>query len=401
MKKTLYEVLSITECKKLSLQAGHKGLSRVVEWTDVIETADRIAFSIPNQLVFVTGIHLRTEKELLELISKAADYQQSGVVISVGGPYWQKLPESVLEFGDENDFPVFILTWEEKLSKYTHAIGQYLLSDVAQKYSVNSVLRQVFSGEMILQNNSEALAVIEELGLLNRKKYQIGVWKILKSQTNSEKQLNQAKEELINKVREIEKITQLVVPMGYGAVSIMWKNSTSQMIDEYILLELKEFSIKLEKKYGGIKIKCGLSTVFSDIENMGKEYRKACTVTQLIGPEMQKEKMLYQYSQLGAFQMIADCMGKDYMKEFQKENYEPLLLYDQINNTDLCTFLENYFRCNCNVKKVSETIYLHKNTVLYKLKKIEGILNCDFNNIEDLFNIRLALLIKDISGEEI
>ena len=134
---------------------------------------------------------------------------------------------------------------------------------------------------------------------------------------------------------------------------------------------------------------------------MGKEYRKACTVTKLIGPEMQKEKMLYQYSQLGVFQMIADCMGKDYMKEFQKENYEPLLLYDQINNTDLCTFLENYFRCNCNVKKVSETIYLHKNTVLYKLKKIEGILNCDFNNIEDLFNIRLALLIKDISGEEI
>ena len=52
------------------------------------------------------------------------------------------------------------------------------------------------------------------------------------------------------------------------------------------------------------------------------------------------------------------------------------------------------------MKKVSEMAYLHKNTVLYKLKKIEGILHCDFGNTDDLLNIRTALLIRGVIGGE-
>lgn len=400
MKKALNEILTIKECAGMRLLAGQGGLGRLVEWIDLIETPDRIPYSTPNQLIFMTGTQLKSEDEFLQLVKMADEHQQSGVVFSIGGPYWQRTPAIVLEYCDAHDFPFLAIDWSEKISKYTHAIGQYLLTSAERRLSVSSILGRVFSGEISLHNNEEAMAVISQMGISDKKKYQVSVCRISGDSNVPPRTFQIAREQMIARFRSVEKIAQLIVPMDDGSVSIMWKNNASELINDSILMEFRDFSKKIEEEHPGIRIKIGLSNPFTHIENLEEEYRRACMVLRLINSEIQKEKMIYQYNQLGLFQMIADCIDKDYIREFQKENYDTLRVYDEMNHTDFCSFLETYFRCNCNVKKVSETAYLHKNTVLYKLKKIEGILHCDFDNIDDLVNLRLALIIKDLAEDE-
>lgn len=399
MRKALSEILTIQECAGMKLLAGQGGLGRGVEWIDLIETPDRIPYSTPNQLIFMTGIQLKSEDEFLYLVKKADEYQQSGIVFSSGGPYWQRTPSIVIEYCDEHDFPFFTIDWSEKISKYTHAIGQYLLTSAEHRLSVNSILGRLFAGEITLHNNEAAMEVIREMGLGGKKKYQVNVCQILKDKNISVQTFQEVRGRMISFFRSFEKIAQLVVPVDLGAVSVMWKNNASELIHEEILSEFRDYTRQMEEEYPGIRIRIGLSNVFTNIESLEEAYQKAWTVIRLVNPQIQKEKMIYQYNQLGLFQMIADCIDKEYMREFQRENYDILRVYDEMHHTDFCSFLETYFQCNCNVKKVSETAYLHKNTVLYKLKKIEGILHCDFSNIDDLVNIRLALIIKDLAEE--
>lgn len=67
---------------------------------------------------------------------------------------------------------------------------------------------------------------------------------------------------------------------------------------------------------------------------------------------------------------------------------------DELNNGNLSETLENYLNCNCNAKKTAEEMFLHRNTLNYRLKKIREILDCDFEDLDTCLGLKLAFLIR-------
>lgn len=51
--------------------------------------------------------------------------------------------------------------------------------------------------------------------------------------------------------------------------------------------------------------------------------------------------------------------------------------------------LKAYLECNCNLIRTAERLFLHKNTLLYRLNHIKNIIRCDLNDADD----RLLLLL--------
>ena len=50
---------------------------------------------------------------------------------------------------------------------------------------------------------------------------------------------------------------------------------------------------------------------------------------------------------------------------------------------------------NCNLTIAAEKLYLHRNTLTYRIKKIEQLLNCNLHNFEDCLKIKMALYITE------
>ena len=86
------------------------------------------------------------------------------------------------------------------------------------------------------------------------------------------------------------------------------------------------------------------------------------------------------------------------LEDFYREYLYPLVAYDQANRTDYVKFLESYLKNNCNVHETSSQLYLHRNTVNYKLNKIGRILNCDLSNLRDKTGLILAYMIYYMRG---
>lgn len=73
------------------------------------------------------------------------------------------------------------------------------------------------------------------------------------------------------------------------------------------------------------------------------------------------------------------------------ERLQPLLDYDMTHNTNLMETLEVYFK-NCqNSINASKDLFIHRNTLLYRLERISELLDLDFNNSEQILTIQLAL----------
>ena len=62
--------------------------------------------------------------------------------------------------------------------------------------------------------------------------------------------------------------------------------------------------------------------------------------------------------------------------------YELLKQYDKEHNSDLCETFFQFLLNGRNVNQTSAAIYMHRNTVLNKIKKASAIMNNDFNDYQ-------------------
>ncbi|WHY01974.1 PucR family transcriptional regulator [Neobacillus sp. DY30] len=81
------------------------------------------------------------------------------------------------------------------------------------------------------------------------------------------------------------------------------------------------------------------------------------------------------------------------LEEFFMKQLGKIYEHDQLHGTSYIITLENYFQNNLNISETAKAMFLHRNTLIYRIEKIKEILNSDLKNSEELLQIQLALKI--------
>ena len=105
----------------MKLVAGREGLSNLVDWVHVVEEMDYVHFLKGRELIITTGIKEPDDAQLLEFTQRVYATGASGLVFNVGR-YIRSVPKEVQEFGENNDFPVFVLPWEVHLVDFNREL---------------------------------------------------------------------------------------------------------------------------------------------------------------------------------------------------------------------------------------------------------------------------------------
>lgn len=69
---------------------------------------------------------------------------------------------------------------------------------------------------------------------------------------------------------------------------------------------------------------------------------------------------------------------------------------DALNKGNLCETLESYLNHNCNLKETAQALYIHRNTMNYRMNKIKEILGEDFENLDNCLMLKLAFIIRKL-----
>ena len=85
--------------------------------------------------------------------------------------------------------------------------------------------------------------------------------------------------------------------------------------------------------------------------------------------------------------------------EYCRSVLSTLLSHDESHNTNLVHTLRTYFRCNGNVLRAAEALFLHRNSVLYRLQRIEDLLAVDLKDSQDRLVLHLAVEITELLEE--
>ncbi|PAB57397.1 PucR family transcriptional regulator [Anaeromicrobium sediminis] len=149
---------------------------------------------------------------------------------------------------------------------------------------------------------------------------------------------------------------------------------------------------KLEDLHKNFSI--GIGRFYENSRELYKSYREA-----LKSSKKAINKTIVHYDDLGIYRILSYEELKGELSEFYKEMLEPLVTYDKEKNSQLVDTLEEYFKCKGNLKRMSENMYTHYNTVIYRMQRIKEITDVDFEDYNNILNMQIALKVYEMNRE--
>jgi purine catabolism regulator len=145
-------------------------------------------------------------------------------------------------------------------------------------------------------------------------------------------------------------------------------------------------------------ISIGIGRNYSEVGKLWMSNREAQrAVENLIGS---REGHPIHYDDLGIYRILSYEELKPELFHFYKEILEPLVKYDREKDSDLVKTLKKYFECRSNLKKVSEEMYTHYNTIIYRMQRIKEITGINLEDPNERLNLEISLKIYDILKTE-
>ncbi|MBE6535307.1 MAG: PucR family transcriptional regulator [Ruminococcaceae bacterium] len=138
------------------------------------------------------------------------------------------------------------------------------------------------------------------------------------------------------------------------------------------------------------KVAIGISTVVDNIKDLAKAYQEAQVALE-VGKVFETEKNIISYENLGIGRLIYQLpttLCEMFLQEvFKKGNLESL-------DRETLMTIQCFFENNLNVSETSRKLFVHRNTLVYRLEKIRKLTGLDLREFEHAITFKVALIVR-------
>lgn len=364
----------------MKLIAGKAGLNNYVRWVHLIENADISPFLHGNEMVFITGVGINSESHLMSFVEELTAKRCSALVINTG-KYIKSIPESVKDFCDINSLPLFTVPWEVRLIDITYDFCHRIVTGEEIETALATALRNlIFSPE----NETGYKPTLERRGYYQAMDYCIGICSI--KSTLSEEDMKKAA------LADMQKVLNTCGKQ----FSFFFQDKNLVLVcpdcnEQDVRQLLSAFDSIITSRNNDISITGGISPSKQGYKAISDGYRKAVMTLRVASLHGSK---CTGYSDMGIYKLLVHIKDTSVLHEIYDETLGVLEEFDSTNGTDYMDTLRCYLENDSSVQEVARIMFVHRNTVNYKLRRIKEILGCELN-YEDKLRLMLSFFIKE------
>lgn len=387
------DLLSFQYANQFKLLAGNRGLGNEINWVHYMDSLDSIDWLRGGELV-MTAIFQKCQdfNQLYKLVENLMEKKAAGLVI-IG--FWD-IP------GDLNplisqcmnlDFPLFEMIPSSRIIDISKCICTTVIHQQKKADEQERLLLELIHGVRL---SDKRLQKLSNMGITEDKTWRIVCIqlhlleknKLASASESSDFHHNKLSEDYIVRVKNfVQRYVERNLQFGIlfsEEENIFWitEVSTTGDVSDY----LNDILYNIKVNFPGIRIHAGVSEKFSEAKNLRNAVNHAIDTLKLSG---QKSDLVHAsfYDDMVWYQLIRNVSSLKTLEEMSSHILKDLLLPE---NTDLLHTLMVYLSCDCSAKRTAEKMFLHSNTLHYRLRKIESLLHRDLKKNEDLFDVMLA-----------
>ena len=115
-----------------------------------------------------------------------------------------------------------------------------------------------------------------------------------------------------------------------------------------------------------------------------------------MGLKLDATAVVVSFVDLGLHRLLYSVAQHPELHEFLRDSLGALIAYDEKGSGDLLRTLDAFFRCHGSPTETAQELKLHRNTVLYRLRRIEEVGRLRLNDPDTRLNLQLCLRIRDV-----
>ena len=134
----------------------------------------------------------------------------------------------------------------------------------------------------------------------------------------------------------------------------------------------------------------GIGTTVTGVKELARSFKEAQIALE-VGKVFDTEKTIVSYDNLGIARLIYQLpttLCDMFMREVFKRGS-----IDSLDQETLFT-IQRFFENNLNVSETSRKLFVHRNTLVYRLEKIKKLTGLDLREFDDAIVFKVALMVK-------
>lgn len=139
-----------------------------------------------------------------------------------------------------------------------------------------------------------------------------------------------------------------------------------------------------------VKASIGIGTIINNLKDITKSYKEA-QMSMIIGNIFSGDQKVYDYNNLGLGRLVYHIpitLCQLFLDEVFKEKSA-----DSLDNETMLT-IQKFFENNLNVSETARQLYIHRNTLVYRLDKIKRITGLELTSFDDAVTFKIAVLVR-------
>lgn len=200
--------------------------------------------------------------------------------------------------------------------------------------------------------------------------------------------------ELISRLRKYLNADKYFLVYNHNFASVFllypYKDQDLDIITKSYVLSNNLYK-ELESRFS---LRIGISSAHFGVETIALSFEESFKSI-----KVQKQLNLSNSASSYFEQSIYHILNIPELKDFRKLSRDiisPLIEYDANNDTNFFETLQQYFHNSFNIQKTARALYIHRNTLTYRLQHIKELLKFDFDfehNTDALFTLYLCICV--------
>lgn len=359
------ELLKLEEFKEFSLLNKSKTLHGFIRKTGILdyETKEMVVETFGEDELVITTL-LAYKDNIDDFFQVLKEIVIKGGALAIKEVYFNTLPDYMLKFCDENNFPVFvfdttyfedIVTVVDRVAK-NGEINQLLLD------KINLILYGDYSREKI-----KSISRSINRNFANN-------YYVFSCRRKDGK--------YISYINDLKNLGTTIINY-HDMILIIYSRDEfkNRFTKDIVMAYIKSIGMDVES------LSIGISSLFKDLENMDRaliESMSALRYCTTYGEDISS------FSDMGVDRFLIPCRGNRWGENYSRSIIDKII---ENNKNNMFDTVKNYVVLGGDIKEVAKAMFQHENTIRYRLERLKDILSYKGSDMEFFCELSVAMKI--------
>lgn len=363
----------------LTLATGQENAGRSVRWVHSTELLDPTPWLRGGELLLTTGLQLSGAKLQREFVELLADHEIAGLGFGAGLVH-KKIPAAMLGAARKRGFPLFEVPYDLPFIAVTERVFAQLLNEryeLLQRNMAGDVLAEALTGRLYpdeLQARLRPFGIGESAAVLAFALREPG-----------------AAASTLESVLERLEAHALVATRNGLLCAVVDCEASAEDRPVELARRVRE---ELRTRFGEVRAAASRPAATHMLRRSFHEARCALEAVRLANGSAPD---VASYRDLGAFQLLLSLQDDDALASYTRSVLGPVEQDEGEYGDELLRSLDVFIENNGHWERAAQTLYCHRHTLRYRIKRVEQLTGRDFSHARDRIEFWLALRARELA----